>query len=1363
MTGVFDWQAFLEPATVRILAPLLNGDHKFLGSGFFLSPRILATAAHVVQDESRGGEYYPLLVAELKSGKQVNFVVSGTHSDAAILKLDPSDQPNSCEDDLTSDSVSHKNFVMCCDIVVTGDLFATFGFPIGDYLGQPATFTAVGKSNIDNDKRFRYRAVGLAPGHGASGSPVINLRTGGVYGLLSHSNQDTRVHIEPIAPLINLIPGSERLLQTDWLNNLTDEQLRAGKWSWATRDLKEYVKASLVYYDTHPYAGMLFDDNAPPLSSVHVRQSFLEWDVVEESVPKSAPSDQELALRGGSFLEDVMHGGLLVGAPGGGKSSALRMLSRQPCERFMPGTAADIPILIDAAEIELDRPLATTIADVINSRFFHGETRYTADFFSAPPMPLGHWQLLVDGLDEILDARRRTSVVEKAIEFMSSSPEAKSRIVFSTRPLPMDEMENIRRQTSGGVWEIRSFEPDEIVEVMGHWFKAMGHENPGASAKSVLAQLGGHSEMALLRNPLMLTMVCQLYGWNPNRQIPKTRTAIYGNFTSALRERFYDRGPGNALTQASAMVSRYGPTAVKHVDVVVERVYQTIGSVALEWLSTDSLPDMSGVLDISTAPLNMRVDEWVRLSHEITRRSGVVVQEGESLKFLHQTLAEYLASWTLTVVHEINLRTLDGLFGQTSRIGQKRSFIRFAAETWLRDDRFADWLVTEMRTNVASGTELVSQIIEDGLQLPKVVRTAFVDSLATSARSMADPAAANVVSTIRRLTLAAEPAVIDDALIQIIIETKRDQEIRLWAISYLADRISGSITGTVADNLPSATAVDRAIDVLSSSKRPDIRELVSVIASDSSLGLFVQQRAMHSLGQRVPKDSATADFLPRIISLARPTGALALLTKTARANYAKADVALIERAYAMAERSHSRLDNASGESHIADAIAVAAILAELGFAATTLAAVLLRDTVEDTSYTLAELTRDFGSEVAMLVDGVTKLDKVQFGEAASSETVQKMVVAMAKDLRVLMIKLADRLHRARTWRFVSAESSAREARETLEIFVPLTDRLGLDTIRWELEDLSFAALYPKAYEEVVRMMGDRFPNRETSLSVILNRITEDLRVARITATITGRTKHYYSIFQEMIERGKDLDGVNDVLGVQVLVDSVRDCYAALGATHARWNPLPGHYKDYIAVPTSDMYQALHTTVIGPGGEPVEIQIRTHEMYQRAEYGVAARRKYKDWPFRIVERPGSPKDGDGGWLRSLVNWKQETSDPGGFLDSLRLEIDAKEVFVFTPKGEVLALPAGSTPVDFAYAVHTEVGHRTIGARVNGNRVPLDCRLNHGDWVEIFTSKAEGAGPSLDWQHFVKTRRARNKIRQWFSKERARRQSTAAGSG
>lgn len=482
-----------------------------------------------------------------------------------------------------------------------------------------------------------------------------------------------------------------------------------------------------------------------------------------------------------------------------------------------------------------------------------------------------------------------------------------------------------------------------------------------------------------------------------------------------------------------------------------------------------------------------------------------------------------------------------------------------------------------------------------------------------------------------------------------------------------------------------------------------------------------------------------------------PAGSPALepLMLAVRANHPKADLSVLERAYAAAERAHRGQVRRSGDPYITHPVAVATILADLGMTPPTLAAALLHDTVEDTDYSLDALRSEFGAEIAMLVDGVTKLDKVVYGDAAQAETVRKMVVAMSRDIRVLVIKLADRLHNARTWRFVPAASAERKARETLEIYAPLAHRLGMNTIKWELEDLSFATLYPKVYEEIVHLVAERAPARDEYLSVVREQVTADLRAVKIKCTVTGRPKHYYSIYQKMIVRGRDFSDIYDLVGVRVLVDSVRDCYAALGALHARWNPVPGRFKDYIAMPKFNMYQSLHTTVIGPGGKPVEIQIRTHEMHRRAEYGVAAHWKYKE-----VAKQGGPVDavGDMAWLRQLVDWQRETADPSEFLDSLRFEIRGAEVFVFTPKGDVMALPAGSTPVDFAYAVHTEVGHRTMGARVNGRLVPLDSQLENGDVVDVLTSKSETAGPSRDWMTFVKSPRARNKIRQWFSKER-----------
>ena len=496
--------------------------------------------------------------------------------------------------------------------------------------------------------------------------------------------------------------------------------------------------------------------------------------------------------------------------------------------------------------------------------------------------------------------------------------------------------------------------------------------------------------------------------------------------------------------------------------------------------------------------------------------------------------------------------------------------------------------------------------------------------------------------------------------------------------------------------------------------------------------------------------SASANSLlrlvPRIFSRASSPGAVDQLVRTVRGNAPKADLSVIERAYTVAERAHRGQKRRSGEAYITHPIAVAQILADLGVAPVVIAAALLHDTVEDTDYTLDQLTDEFGEEIAMLVDGVTKLDKVKYGDSAQAETVRKMVVAMSKDIRVLVIKLADRLHNARTWGFVPSDSAKRKAQETLEIYAPLAHRLGIQSIKTELEDLSFAVLKPKLYAEIQNLVTQRNPKREELVGVVISSIESDLRESKIRGEVTGRPKELYSIYQKMIVRGRDFDDIYDLVGIRVLVGSIRDCYAVLGAVHAQWTPIPGRFKDYIATPKFNLYQSLHTTVIGPDGRAVEIQIRTFEMHQRAEYGVAAHWKYKQ------QSGQGQSSADMAWLAHISDWQAETEDPSEFLDALRYEIGAKEVYVFTPKGRVIGLPDGGTTVDFAYAVHTEVGHRTMGARVNGRLVPLETELHNGDVVEVFTSKDPEAGPNQSWLSFVKSKRAQNKIRQWFTKER-----------
>ena len=493
--------------------------------------------------------------------------------------------------------------------------------------------------------------------------------------------------------------------------------------------------------------------------------------------------------------------------------------------------------------------------------------------------------------------------------------------------------------------------------------------------------------------------------------------------------------------------------------------------------------------------------------------------------------------------------------------------------------------------------------------------------------------------------------------------------------------------------------------------------------------------------------------LSRRITAQRPAPVKQVLEPLAavhRELHPKGDLALLQHAYDVAEEMHRSQRRKSGDPYITHPLAVATILAELGMDTTTLVAALLHDTVEDTEYSLDGLREDFGDEVAHLVDGVTKLDKVQLGSAAEAETIRKMVIAMARDPRVLVIKLADRLHNMRTMRFLPPEKQAKKARETLEVLAPLAHRLGMATVKWELEDLAFAILQPKKYDEIVRLVANRAPSRDTYLHKVIDELGSHLEASRITAKVEGRPKHYYSINQKMIVRGRDFDDIHDLVGVRILVDDVRDCYAAMGVVHALWQPMPGRFKDYIAQPRFGVYQSLHTTVIGPDGKPLEVQIRTSEMHRTAEYGIAAHWRYKETKGSLNGR--SVEVDEMAWMRQLLDWQREAADPGEFLESLRYDLATREIFVFTPKGDVITLPAGSTPVDFAYAVHTEVGHRCIGARVNGRLVALERTLENGEVIEIFTSKAEGAGPTRDWLSFAASPRARAKIRQWFAKER-----------
>src|SRR5579883_577935 len=596
---------------------------------------------------------------------------------------------------------------------------------------------------------------------------------------------------------------------------------------------------------------------------------------------------------------------------------------------------------------------------------------------------------------------------------------------------------------------------------------------------------------------------------------------------------------------------------------------------------------------------------------------------------------------------------------------------------------------------------------------------------------------------------------------------------------------------------------------------------------------------MVTLARVSAPDEAAASSPPR----SALAGLLEPVLREFRARRPGEDTEVIVRAARAAEAAHAGQLRRTGEAYITHPVAVAAVVAELGLDADTVAAALLHDAVEDSGLSLEDLERDFGPVVARVVDGVTKLDRLQFDskEAQQAATIRKMLVAMASDWRVLLIKLADRLHNMRTIAVMPEWKQRRTAQETLDIYAPLAHRLGIQEIKWQLEDLAFATLHPKRYAEIEQMVASRAPLRDEYLARVLVALRERLAASGIEAEVTGRPKHLWSIYEKMVVRGKEFDDLYDLVGIRVIVDSEKDCWAALGSIHAIWPPVQGRFKDYINSPKFNLYQSLHTTVIGLDGNPIEVQIRTHEMHRRAEYGIAAHWGYKAKPDTAERAPTSAKpvkSGEGPpggqpasparrrsggarqarptgsaakgpaaappprgrtrsagdqaapsgrgagagaaagaasaptrnaerlalaretssttaeieWMQRIVDFQNETTDPIEFLEALKLDLEEDEVYVFTPKGKVIALTANATPVDFAYAIHTEVGHRCIGAKVNGRLVPLDTKLHTADTVEIFTSKAPTAGPSRDWLGIVASSRARTKIRQWFSRER-----------
>ncbi|BDR73427.1 GTP pyrophosphokinase [Clostridium tetani] len=480
------------------------------------------------------------------------------------------------------------------------------------------------------------------------------------------------------------------------------------------------------------------------------------------------------------------------------------------------------------------------------------------------------------------------------------------------------------------------------------------------------------------------------------------------------------------------------------------------------------------------------------------------------------------------------------------------------------------------------------------------------------------------------------------------------------------------------------------------------------------------------------------------------------LIKKIEKNCSNEEIELVKKAYEIANGAHKQQKRESGEPYIVHPVEVACILADMGMDADTIVAGLLHDVIEDTEYTYEDVEREFNKQVADLVEGVTKLGKIKYKskEEQQADNVRKMLLAMAQDVRVILIKLADRLHNMRTLKYMPVEKQKEKAKETFDIYAPLAHRLGISKIKWELEDLAFRYINPNEYYSFVKEIAERRVERIAYIELIVNELTKSLEGSGIKSDIEGRPKHFYSIYRKMINKNKTLDQIFDLTAIRILVDTVKDCYAALGIVHTMYKPIPGRFKDYIAMPKPNMYQSLHSTVIGPQGKPFEIQIRTFEMHKTAEYGIAAHWKYKEG---ITEENNMELKLT--WLREILEWQRETSDATEFMEGFKIDLFSDEVFVFTPKGSVINLPSKSTPIDFAYKIHTDIGNKCVGAKVNNRMVPLDYNLKTGEIVEIITS-SNSKGPSIDWLNIVKSNQAKSKIKSWFKKAK-REENTSKG--
>ncbi|MFF4879457.1 RelA/SpoT family protein [Micromonospora sp. NPDC000668] len=1206
------------------------------------------------------------------------------------------------------------------------------------------------------------------------------------------------------ADSVRLLQGTQQLYH-DWLMSLTDSQVIAGGWRFPGPRLREYLRVAKKATTVHPYPAIFPDTPQPPLSAVYVQQ------LVEanESLEDVGTHQSGQAIRSEEIF-DNQTSSIVLGEAGSGKSSLLRTATGTLIRKFEDGLTSKVPVRVLAADLVPVKPLPEAIAKSVNEDLssIGLPESWPADFFRKPPTNGASWLLLVDGLDEVMSSDQRLAIIRRLHECVEETGSGVDQFVVTSRP---DNLLPRRIFPTLAVFELLIFDRQQLYNFAEGWLAHLGSEVPQRTAQRFVDKASEANLGELARNPLMAVMLCQLHIVYPDQLFPTGRSQLYETFVNSLLERQY-RGSRNGIRhQINLITERYGVNAVTAGEQLLRD-----GTSLVERLAWSHQSEERGAavqaLDSWTRhlkPDNLPAPAWQSLLGELLRRSGVLTERGGDFVFSHKTIEEFLAARFITKNREESARQLRSVwdrhswFDNQEWLTTRQSFLRFLIDGWARDQDLTPLLKRLTTKGQIDGCRLICCLSADGSSLNHGVIEKATNALVAIAMKRSSKNLQPAIELLCHLDYGRAK----DALQATSLRRNLDHARRRWAIALLSNILTsesnnvipiaatscgytkGGINAiarlqveswrdflaTLADD-PTLDGVDRRwcaealVDVGDRRGLGLLRQIVNdvtVLAFDRRLALEVVHRMEPASGSKAAGTVLEREVLlpngrvhrqvwrpfslltgQRVaVGVSDGSDVLAKLLEGHQLAQPIQDVRLLERAYDFSQRLQT-LKGKNGQDPIFDhALAVLKILVELGMDATVLATTLLHLT----KFPLSDVRDTFGDEVSELVQETSRVASITLTAAAGFQVSQRAIIYATSDPRVLMIILASCLQVLRSPGLYSVPEKRRIAKEALSVYSPLASRLGIFRIHRELDDLAFQAIYPQRYAEVDRLSVEHQPQNDTQLRQITCKVLTDLRAADLKAELTGKPKHLYPIYQKMIARGRDFNDIYDLVSVRILVDTVRDCYAALGVIHANWQLVPGRFKDYIAMPKFDLYQSLHTTVIGPTGKPVEMQIRTYAMHRIAEFGIAAHWRYKEYKGTQIVGPRAHID-EMTWLRQLADWQHKAADPREFLDALRFDLSSQEVYVFTPKGDVIPLPTGSTPVDFAYAVHTEVGHKCIGARVNGKLVPLESTLSNGDVIEILSSKSETAGPTQDWLGFVKSPRARTKIRQYFNKER-----------